>query len=83
MHVSNTRIFQKHTCMMSESCKPQYSFCLLPYLTENFRTRVSSNYFLTFESLSLRLVDFKLKAPPGTTSPSITTHAPSGQRNCT
>jgi hypothetical protein len=29
-----------------------------------------------------RLVDFKFKAPPGTTSPSITTHTPSGQRNC-
>ena len=29
-----------------------------------------------------RLVDFSLKAPPGTTSSSITTHTPSGQRNC-
>ena len=30
-----------------------------------------------------RLVEFRFKAPPGTTSPSITTHTPSGQRNCT
>ena len=29
-----------------------------------------------------RLVEFKFKAPPGTISPSITTHTPSGQRNC-
>ena len=29
-----------------------------------------------------RLVEFRFKAPPGTTSPSITTHIPSGQRNC-
>jgi hypothetical protein len=29
-----------------------------------------------------RLVDFRLKAPPGTTSSSITTHTASGQRNC-
>ena len=29
-----------------------------------------------------RLVDFRLKVPPGTTSTSITTHTPSGQRNC-
>ena len=28
-----------------------------------------------------RLVDFRLKAPPGTTSSSITTHTPSGQRH--
>jgi hypothetical protein len=34
--------------LMSESCKPEYAFCLLSYLTENFGTRVSSNYFLTF-----------------------------------
>jgi len=27
------------------------------------------------------LVEFRFKAPPGTTSPSITTHTPSGQRN--
>jgi hypothetical protein len=30
-----------------------------------------------------RLVEFRFKAPPGTTSSSITTHTPSGQRNCT
>ena len=29
-----------------------------------------------------RLVYFRFKAPPGTTSPSITTHTSSGQRNC-
>ena len=29
-----------------------------------------------------RLVEFRFKAPPGTTSPSITTHTPSGQSNC-
>ena len=29
-----------------------------------------------------RLVQFRFKAPPGTTSSSITTHTPSGQRNC-
>ena len=29
-----------------------------------------------------RLVDFRFKAPPGTTSSSITTHTSSGQRNC-
>ena len=29
-----------------------------------------------------RLVEFRLKAPPGTTSSSITTHTSSGQRNC-
>ena len=29
-----------------------------------------------------RLVDFRFKAPPGTTSSSITTHTPSGQGNC-
>ena len=29
-----------------------------------------------------RLVEFRFKAPPGTTSPSITTHTPSGKRNC-
>ena len=29
-----------------------------------------------------RLVEFRFKAPPGTTSPSITTHTPSGQRVC-
>ena len=29
-----------------------------------------------------RLVEFRFKAPPGTTSSSITTHTPSGQRNC-
>ena len=29
-----------------------------------------------------KLVEFRFKAPPGTTSPSITTHTPSGQRNC-
>ena len=29
-----------------------------------------------------RLVEFRFKAPPGTTSFSITTHTPSGQRNC-
>ena len=29
-----------------------------------------------------RLVEFRFKAPPGTTTPSITTHTPSGQRNC-
>ena len=28
------------------------------------------------------LVEFRFKAPPGTTSSSITTHTPSGQRNC-
>jgi len=28
-----------------------------------------------------RLVDFRFKAPPGTTSSSVTTHTPSGQRN--
>ena len=30
-----------------------------------------------------RLVEFRFKAPPGTTSSSITTHTPSGNRNCT
>jgi len=29
-----------------------------------------------------RFVDFRFKAPPGTASSSITTHTPSGQRNC-
>ena len=29
-----------------------------------------------------RLVEFRFKAPPGTTSSSVTTHTPSGQRNC-
>jgi len=29
-----------------------------------------------------RLVEFTFKAPPGTTSSSIATHTPSGQRNC-
>ena len=29
-----------------------------------------------------RLVEFRFKAPPGTTSSYITTHTPSGQRNC-
>ena len=29
-----------------------------------------------------RLVEFRFKAPPGTTSSSITTHTTSGQRNC-
>ena len=29
-----------------------------------------------------RLVEFRFKGPPGTTSPSITTHTSSGQRNC-
>ena len=29
-----------------------------------------------------RLVEFRFKAPPGTTSSSITTHTPSGQCNC-
>ena len=29
-----------------------------------------------------RSVEFKFKAPPGTTSSSITTHTPSAQRNC-
>ena len=29
-----------------------------------------------------RLVEFRFKSRPGTTSPSITTHTPSGQRNC-
>ena len=29
-----------------------------------------------------RLVEFRFKAPPGTTSSSITTHTSSGQRNC-
>ena len=29
-----------------------------------------------------RLVEFRFKAPPGTTSSSITTHTPSEQRNC-
>ena len=29
-----------------------------------------------------RLVEFRFKAHPGTTSSSITTHTPSGQRNC-
>ena len=29
-----------------------------------------------------RLVEFGFKAPPDTTSPSITTHTSSGQRNC-
>ena len=29
-----------------------------------------------------RLVEFRFKAPPGTTSSSITTRTPSGQRNC-
>ena len=29
-----------------------------------------------------RLVEFRFKAPPNTTSSSITTHTPSGQRNC-
>jgi len=29
-----------------------------------------------------RLVEFRFKDPPGTTSPSITTNTPSGQRNC-
>ena len=29
-----------------------------------------------------RLVEFRFKARPGTTSSSITTHTPSGQRNC-
>jgi len=29
-----------------------------------------------------RLVEVRFKAPPGTTSSSITTHTPSGQRNC-
>ena len=29
-----------------------------------------------------RLVEFRFKAPPGTTSSSITTHTPCGQRNC-
>ena len=28
------------------------------------------------------LVEFRFKAPPGTSSSSITTHTPSGQRNC-
>ena len=30
-----------------------------------------------------RLVEFRFKVPSGTTSSSITTHTPSGQRNCT
>ena len=30
-----------------------------------------------------RLVEFRFKAPPGTTSSSINTHTPSGQCNCT
>ena len=29
-----------------------------------------------------RLVDFRFRAPPGTTSSSITTHTPTGQFNC-
>ena len=29
-----------------------------------------------------RLVEFRFKVPPGTTSSSVTTHTPSGQRNC-
>ena len=29
-----------------------------------------------------RLVEFRFKAPPGTTSSSVTTHTASGQRNC-
>ena len=29
-----------------------------------------------------RLVEFRFKAPPGSTSSSIATHTPSGQRNC-
>ena len=29
-----------------------------------------------------RLVEFRFKAPPGTTSSSITNHTPLGQRNC-
>ena len=29
-----------------------------------------------------RLVEFRFKAPPSTTSSSVTTHTPSGQRNC-
>jgi len=29
-----------------------------------------------------RLVEFRFKAPPGTTSHSITTHTPLGKRNC-
>jgi len=29
-----------------------------------------------------RLVEFRFKVPPGTTSSSITTHTPPGQRNC-
>ena len=29
-----------------------------------------------------RLVEFRFKAPPGTTSSAITTHTASGQRNC-
>ena len=29
-----------------------------------------------------RLVEFRFKAPPGTTSSSIATHTPPGQRNC-
>ena len=29
-----------------------------------------------------RLVEFRFKAPPGTIFSSVTTHTPSGQRNC-
>ena len=29
-----------------------------------------------------RLVEFRFKTPPGTTSSSFTTHTPSGQHNC-
>jgi len=29
-----------------------------------------------------RLLEFRFKVPPGTTSSCITTHTPSGQRNC-
>ena len=29
-----------------------------------------------------RLVEFRFKAPPGTTSSAIITHTPSGQHNC-
>ena len=47
------------------------------------RLEISGAVRPIYGSLGVKgLVEFRFKAPPVTTSSSITTHTPSGQRNC-
>ena len=88
MSLSRSKLIRISTIFLSTSLVVQWS----EYLTTNHEVPGSIpgstvGIFLGGEDSRSehglgRLVEFRFKAPPGTTSSSITTHTLSGQRNC-